>query len=152
MKHPSTIIKHIVIGILAALVIIIFLLFANIVGWIHMIPPANPYDIAGDSVDGVITCYADEDGFLSVNITDPGESKWKYEQKGSTEKLLEKKTDFDGYHFLIQPTITAGKAKAVVGEYDYEDRDNERHSRGIVTFKVEGGKVVEILKVTHAVP
>lgn len=102
------------------------------------------------SEDNVISCYIDDSGFLSVNITDPGESEWDYYKDGSSEKLKGEDSDFDGYHFTIKPAHEDGTGYAVVAEY--EDRDASGavpDSYGVVRFEIEDGKVDEIEEIAH---
>ncbi len=100
------------------------------------------------SEDDTVSCYIDQSGMLSVNITDPGLSEWLYESNYSTENLRSQESDFDGFHFTIKPAHDSGVGYAVVGEYD-EDGSISPVSYGIAEFTVESGSVTKITDVAH---
>lgn len=102
------------------------------------------------SEDDVISGYIDSDGLLYVNITDPGESEWRYYADGSTEKLDSAESDFDGYHFIIKPSHENGTGYAVVAEYESDNHGSFPDSYGIVKFLIESGEVSEITEAVHA--
>ena len=142
------IIKYIIITLGITFAILIIGLMLNIVGVINIIS-SDGYEIEGKSDDGRVTCYVDSNGLLSVNITDPGEYVWRYETDTSTEELAEEKADFDGYHFLIKPSESSGTGYAVVGEYNNKE-DTDPDSVGITKFRMEDGKITDILEVVHS--
>ncbi len=97
------------------------------------------------SEDNSIFCYIEEDGTLSVNITDPGEYQWYYFVDASTEPLSYDEADFDGYHFYVDPDSESGIGYAVVGQYDSEEEVTE--SYGVVKYVIEEKKVTEISEI-----
>ena len=141
------IIKYIVMTLGAVFVVLATVLMLNITGVIHVISGGG-YEIERNSEDQTITCHADSDGLLSVNITDPGECIWRYETEKSTGMLVEEVADFDGYHFLIKPAKPDGTDCVVVGEYD-DEADKVANSLGVVKFRFKSGKTTEILEVNH---
>ncbi len=102
------------------------------------------------SDDSSISCYIDDDGRLSVNITDPGESEWYYDTKESTAVLYDKVSDFDGYHFTVEPSGESGTEYAVVDEYENGKTGGAfPASYGIVRFLVKSGKASDIVAVVR---
>ncbi len=118
------------------------------------------------SEDGTVSCYIGSDGGIVISITDPGDSVWRYDSGDSTEKLTDSKADFDGYHFMIEPSHEEGTGCAVVAEYEetlagssdagepagspgLSPGGSDPVSYGIVRFTIESNKVTGIPEVIH---
>ncbi|MCR5403836.1 MAG: hypothetical protein K6E91_08485 [Butyrivibrio sp.] len=102
------------------------------------------------SEDSVISGHIDSDGFLSVNINDPGEYEWNYDSGYSSETLSGMSSDFDGYHFTVKPSHENSVGYAVVCEYEEgTEAYGSPNSVGIVKFRISSQRVTEILEVSH---
>ncbi len=100
------------------------------------------------SEDKTVSCYIEEGGMISVNITDSGMSTWQYEPEFSTERLRSEESDFDGFHFYIKPSHENGIGYAVVAEFD-EEASAYPTSYGIAEFVIDKGEVSTITYVAH---
>ena len=102
------------------------------------------------SEDNVISAYIDSDGYLSVNIYDPGEYEWNYDSGYSSGNLSGMSSDFDGYHFTVKPSHLNSVAYAVVCEYEEgHESYGTPNSVGIIKFRSGSQNVTEILEVAH---
>ncbi len=99
------------------------------------------------SQDRTLSCYIDSNGMLSINITDPGDYQWYFDDVNSTEIEAEYKADFDGYHFTIKPSGEYSEGYAIV--YEYKDGDPDISSYGVVRIKMDFDEVTEISDVSH---